>query len=94
MRASLLVDPANQSLLAAAAVISDGLGRALGEVLERGEALDAVLLAGGLAVRSIAVDLCNVDAGFTLKVLSDLLVCGSEVLAVSAPGLAASHHPH
>lgn len=82
MGAGLFVDVGDEGLLAAAAIVVDGLLAASGEELDGGVGLDAVLRGDGLAVGSLGIDLGNDDILLVDKVGGDRVPDGGELLAV------------
>ena len=82
MGAGLLVQELDEIGLGAATVVILGGGASLGEKLDRGEAGNAVLLSGLLAVGGIRINLGDGDLGLAGKGSGELLPGRSEVLAV------------
>lgn len=80
--AGLLVDVGNQGLLGAAALISDGFGRSLGEELDGGVGLDSLVLSSGLCVWCFGVNFGDQDGGLGFEVVSELLPDWGKRLAV------------
>lgn len=82
----MLIQKVCQRLLAASAVVGDDFGAAGREPLESGVSGDAILVAGSLPARNVAVDLCNDNVVFAGVGVGDFFEDGGEVLAVAAPG--------
>ena len=83
---SVGVDELDKVLLGASALVWEGLGGALLEVLDGGVRADALLGSNGLGVLGFGVDLGDQDAGLEGKISRNLLPGGGEALAVCTFG--------
>lgn len=86
--AGLLVDVCNQGLLGAATLVRNSFGGTLGEELDGGVGLDALVLCRGLCVWCFGVNLGDQDSGLGLEVVGELLPDRSQRFAVCKGGSA------
>lgn len=86
MSAGLFVEELDECLFATGSLVRDGLLGTLGEVLDGGVRLDALVLSRSLGVGGFGVDLGDEDGGLGGEVVSKSLPDRGKALAVCAFG--------